>query len=471
MRGMSPDAPKVGWATLLKPEWLPLLAVLLGGVLLHSMNVMMLATVLPSIVEEVGGAALMSWPTTAFLASSIVAATCTGHLTARFGARSAFAVGAVVFGTGALVCALAPSMGFVVAGRFVQGFGGGVLSAMAYVLVGNAFPEPLWPRVGSLLSGVWSLSVLVGPLVGGTFATWGNWRGSFYAVTLAGAVLAILALRSLPRARGERAAAVRRIPVGRIALICAAIAVMSAASIAVTPIAKAGLFGTAVAALVAMLTLDRRSRSPLFPSDAFSLRSVTGVALWFCLLVSIAYSPLSIFVPIFLQSLHGFDPLGAGYMVAGASLGWTVAAVAVAGLPTRWSDRMMMAGPLAMAAGLLGIALFMTAQPVAALPPLIVLTGLGIGVCWVFGVQGIMSGARPGERDLASGSVANVQQTGFALGAAASGIVANVAGLSSGLTTGGIASAAFWVPVSFVSVALAAAVVGWRLVVLSRRMA
>ena len=81
-------------------EWLPLLAVLLGGVLLHSMNVMMLATVLPSIVEEVGGAALMSWPTTAFLASSIVAATCTGRLTARFGARSAFAVGALVFGAG-----------------------------------------------------------------------------------------------------------------------------------------------------------------------------------------------------------------------------------------------------------------------------------------------------------------------------------------------------------------------------------
>lgn len=468
---MSPEASQVRWSALLKPEWLPLLAVLLGGVLLHSMNVMMLATVLPSIVEEVGGAALMSWPTTAFLASSIVAATCTGHLTSQFGARSAFAVGALVFGAGALLCALAPSMEFVVAGRFVQGFGGGVLSAMAYVLVGNAFPEHLWPRVGSLLSGVWSLSILVGPLVGGTFATWGNWRGSFYAVTIAGAVLAIFALRSLPRARGERSSAVRRVPVGRIVLICAAIAVMSAASVAGTPAAKAGLFVAAVAALVAMLAVDRRSTSPLFPSDAFSPGSVTGVALWFALLVSLAYSPLSIFVPIFLQNLHGFDPLAAGYIVAGASLGWTVAAVAVAGLPTRWSDRMMVAGPLAMSAGLLGIALFMTAQPVAVLPPLIVLTGLGIGVCWVFGVQGIMSGAKPGERDLASGSVATVQQTGFALGAAASGIVANMAGLSGGLTTGGIASAAFWVPASFVVVAMAAAVMGGRLVALSRRAA
>jgi hypothetical protein len=64
----------VGWAALLERKWLPLLVALVGGVLLHSMNVLMLATVLPSIVEEVGGTSMMSWPTTSFLASSIVAA-------------------------------------------------------------------------------------------------------------------------------------------------------------------------------------------------------------------------------------------------------------------------------------------------------------------------------------------------------------------------------------------------------------
>jgi hypothetical protein len=53
---MSTPAQKVGWAALLKPAWFPALAVLVGGVLLHSMNVLMLATVLPSIVEDVGGA-------------------------------------------------------------------------------------------------------------------------------------------------------------------------------------------------------------------------------------------------------------------------------------------------------------------------------------------------------------------------------------------------------------------------------
>jgi MFS family permease len=149
-----------GWVALLTPEWIPSLAVLLGGVLLHSMNVLLVATMLPSIVAEVGGAALMSWPTTAYLACSIVAATCTGLATAAVGPGRAFAGGALVYCVGTLLCAFAPAMGQVIAGRFVQGGGGGLLSAVAYVVVRGTFPESLWPRVFALLASVWSISVL-----------------------------------------------------------------------------------------------------------------------------------------------------------------------------------------------------------------------------------------------------------------------------------------------------------------------
>jgi MFS family permease len=122
------------------------LGVLLGGVLLHSMNVLVTATLLPSIVADVGGSNLMSWPTTAFVASSIVAATGTGIVSTAVGNRRAFCSGAVIYAIGAVLCALAPSIGLVIAGRFVQGLGGGLLSALAFVLVRNVFPEDLWPR-------------------------------------------------------------------------------------------------------------------------------------------------------------------------------------------------------------------------------------------------------------------------------------------------------------------------------------
>ena len=87
---MGKDSVTDGWSALLKPAFLPAVSVLVGGVLLHSMNVLMLATVLPSVVDNLGGAALMSWTSSAFLASSIVAATCTGYLTAILGARTVF---------------------------------------------------------------------------------------------------------------------------------------------------------------------------------------------------------------------------------------------------------------------------------------------------------------------------------------------------------------------------------------------
>src|SRR5229473_2102639 len=109
---MGKDSVADGWSALLQPAWLPAVAVLVGG--------------------------------------------------------------ALIFGSGALVCALAPSMAQIVAGRFVQGFGGGLLTAMAYVLVRNTFPDNLWARAMALISGAWSLSILVGPLVGGVFARYGD---------------------------------------------------------------------------------------------------------------------------------------------------------------------------------------------------------------------------------------------------------------------------------------------------------
>ena len=456
----TPD-PSGGWGVLLRRDALPALAVLLGGVLLHSMNVLLLATVLPTIVGELGGAALMSWPTTSFLASSIVAATCTGLLTASIGARGSFCIGAFVFGAGAALCSLAPDMGWIVAGRFVQGFGGGVLTAVAYIVVRSTFPEAAWARAIALLSGMWSVAIVVGPLAGGAFARYGHWRGVFVAVAAIAVALALGAWAVLPATaarEGPRKAA--RVPGLRVALICAAIAGTSAAAIVAAPLAKAGLIALSVATLALMIRIDRRSPAPLLPGDAFSFSTPTGLGLWLALLLAVAYSPVQIFVPVFLQRLHGFDPLAAGYAVAGASFGWTSAAVLAAGAAA-WRDRLLLAGPAIMAIGLAALALLTPTAPLPMLPA-IVLLGAGIGLCWALVAQRVMSGARPGEEAVAASSIPTVQQMGYALGAALAGLVANTSGFSSG-SASGVAAAAFWVPASFVVPALLACVAALRL--------
>jgi MFS family permease len=442
-----------GWGVLLRREWLAALAVLLGGILLHSMNVLMLATVLPTIVGELGGASLMSLPSTAFLASSIVAATCAGLVTATFGARNTYCTGAAVFAAGAVLISLAPAMGWIIAGRFVQGFGGGLIAGVAYVLVRSTFPEAAWARAISLLSGMWSVAILVGPLVGGAFARYGHWRGAFVAVAAIAVVLTLGAFRWLP-VTGPAAATKPRFPGVRLAFICAAIASASMAAVTSLPLAKAVLIALAVALLAAMLRLDRKAPAPLLPGDAFSPWTPTGVGMWLILLVAVAYSPLQIFIPIFLQSLHGLDPLAAGYGVACASLGWTIAALLAAGAQDVWRARFILIGPLMMAASLVAAGL-LADWHVLLLCLAIFGIGAGIGICWAFVAQRIMSGARTGEEAVAASSVPTMQQMGFALGAALSGLVANAAGFAVELPREAMAHVALVVPVSF---ALSAAI-------------
>jgi MFS family permease len=465
-RAMGDRPIEPSWSALLTPRLALPLGVLLGGVLLHSMNVLVTATLLPSIVADIGGSSLMSWATTAFVASSIVAATSTAIVSNAIGNRRAFCGGAMIYAAGAVLCALAPSIGLVIAGRFVQGLGGGLLSAMAYVLVRNVFPEILWPRVFGLFAGVWSVSVPTGPLIGGLFASYGSWRGAFFAITGIGGLLGIAALFTLPATAASGDATQPKVPGLRVALICAAIALLSLAGVVTGPAVKGAFIAAAVGTFVLTLRIDRRAAVALLPSDAFSLRSATGAGLWMVWLLSVAYSPLAIYAPLFLQHLHALSPLTAGYMVAGASLAWTAAALSVAPLTDRWPARLIVAGPIAMSAGLAGVAVVMVPGPAAALLLPISLIGMGIGVCWAFILQRVMTGAKPCEENIAAASVATVQQTGIAFGAAVAGLIANASGLGDGLDPSSVLRAAFWVPMAFVAAPLVAGVIGMRLVAL-----
>jgi MFS family permease len=460
---MTADPHRDGWRSLLQRKWLPTLALLLGGVLLHSMNVLMLTTVLPSIVAELGGIEFLSWPASAFLASSIIATSCAGVLAARFGLRRVYCGGVITFGLGALLCSMASAMGWIVAGRFIQGFGGGLEAATAYVVIRATFPESLWSRTIALLSSSWSVSVLLGPLVGGTFAHFGDWRGAFVAITAIAGALAVGAFFILPESAQAPKIPGASAPIGRVGLICVAIAGMSASAVAPSPLLKVCLIALAILAMVAMLRLDRGASTRLLPSDAFSLSTPTGCGLWLALLLCITFSPLQIYVPLFLQHLRGLDPLAAGFAVAGASLGWTCASLVTAGAPRPMTDRLLLAGPVQMGVSLIGLALLLPSATMFVVIPTIVLLGIGIGQCWPFVAQRVMAGAKAGDEVVAASSVPAVSQIGLALGAAMAGLVANVSGLSLATDDGAMLHATFWVPMSFVAIASLAFLTALRL--------
>src|SRR5690606_3390721 len=124
---------------------------------------------------------------------SILGAALSGRLLNRAGARDAYAIAAVVFATGTVICALAPAMPVLLAGRFVQGFGGGFLYALAYGVMRLIFAPRLWSRVIGLISATWGFATLVGPAVGGIFAQMGAWRAAFWSLIPVAALFGLMA--------------------------------------------------------------------------------------------------------------------------------------------------------------------------------------------------------------------------------------------------------------------------------------
>jgi predicted MFS family arabinose efflux permease len=220
----------------------------------------------------------------------------------------------------------------------------------------------------------------------------------------------------------------------------------------------------AVVLLTGVFVVDRASRDRLFPSDAFRPDTAVGAALWIVLLMPMAQICISVYLPLFLQRLWGFGPTVAGSLTAVTALAWSGAAMIVAGFKGRAaSQAMIRLGPVMVAAGLAGAAVAVPLQLQWMLVLSQVVIGSGFGVSWAFLSQTVMTHARPGEADVASGLVPTAQTAGYAIGAALAGVVAHGAGLSDALDAPMIMRASGWIFGSGATLATAAVVFGFAL--------
>ena len=221
------------WGSLLQGRNGLLAVALTGGVALHAINVHIVTTVLPSVVQDIGGLDWYAWSTTLFVVASIIGAALSVRLLARLGPRGACLAALALFTLGSAACASALSMPWMLAGRSVQGLGGGVLAALSYALIQVVFVPALWPRAVALVSGMWGIATLCGPAVGGLYAQAGHWRWAFWTllpVALAQALLVAVQLRpaALVRPASDDPS---RIPVLQIALLASSVLAVAAGSL------------------------------------------------------------------------------------------------------------------------------------------------------------------------------------------------------------------------------------------------
>ena len=120
--------------------------VVLLAILTPALNTFITATILPSVVADIGGLALYAWATVAYAVASIVGSAASSAVLRRLGLRAGLVLASVVFVAGSIACAAAPAMIVIVAGRAVQGLGGGMTIAVVHSMIRAVFPPSLWAR-------------------------------------------------------------------------------------------------------------------------------------------------------------------------------------------------------------------------------------------------------------------------------------------------------------------------------------
>ncbi len=453
------------WQELLSGGNLARLFLVCFGVWLHAADSLMVATMMPAIVGDIGGARLVAWTIALYEVGSIAAGASGAILSIRYGLKAAMSTSALVYLAGCAISALAPEMWVMLLGRLAQGLGGGGLVALSFVSITRLFSRAAMPRALAALSALWGVSAFIGPLVGGIFADAGFWRGGFWLFAAQALVLAgVIALSgSLPARDASRATG--RLPVWRLSVLSLGVVAIAAAGIEVRAVQTPLLVLAGLVLFGVFLRLDgRRQANRLLPPLPLDPRHGVGAGLLMVVCFSAATIAFSVYGPLLITQLHDVPALVAGYLVAASSIGWSVMAVLIAGVGERRDGLMILCGAGVLATSVLG---FMIAIPHGSLLTVLLfafLEGAGFGMSWTFILRRLTALAPKGETERASAAMPTLQQLGYAIGAAFVGIVANAAGIADHMERVTAEVVAFWIFAACLPLALVGLFAAWRFV-------
>lgn len=454
-----------GWGALLRGRNLWLSLALSGGVVIHAVNLYLATTILPSVVQDIGGLEYYAWNTTVYVVASIIGAALASRLLVQRGPRTAYLLSALGFAAASVVCATAVSMPMLLLGRTAQGLAGGMLVALPYALVRIVFAPLLWPRAMAMVSGMWGISTLLGPALGGVFAEFGLWRAAFWSLLPVIALFAGMAVTVLP-ARQTASGPPAPLPRWQLTALTLAVLAASLASVSRNAVTLAIWLALGVVLVLAFDRAQQRAQHRLLPRGSLRTNTPLGALYAILVLLAVAVTCTEIFVPLFLQQLHGRPPLQAGYIAALMSVGWTTGSLISSGFVGRRRRLALLAAPVFVLLAMVALAVLMP-QPGAdagllwALGAVLVAGGFGVGLAFPHLSARVLAVAPPDEPELAASSIMTVQLCATAFGAALAGLIVNLAGQPS-VAGGGMdaAAAARWL---FGAFALAPALCLWMI--------
>src|SRR2546429_3349710 len=354
------------------------------ALLLAALDQTIVGTALPRIVAELNGLDRYSWLITGYLVASTVAVPIAGKLGDLFGRKPFLIAGMIGFVAASALCGVAQDMTQLIVFRVVQGLFGGMLFASAFTVLGDIYTPAERARIQGLFGGVFGLSSIIGPVVGGFLTDNLGWRWVFYVNLPVGLLGVLVVTAFLPFVRTK--ASWRDIDfVGSAALAAGLIPVLVALSVAkdqgwASP-QVLGLLGFGVAMLIAFFMIERRVKEPIVPFQLFKNRAF-AVSMVVGFFAALGMFGMIIFIPLETQGVLGVSVTNSGLLLTPMMFGLIVASVVTGNLIPRIKHYHYL-GTIGLAVMMIGMYLMAqttSATSQSAVTLAIVLVGLGLGV-------------------------------------------------------------------------------------------
>ena len=407
----------------------------MGGVMLAqflaSLDQTVVGTAMPRIVTDLGGFSQYTWVVTAYMIATTVTLPIVGKLSDMFGRKWFLTAGIVVFIIGSILCGISQTMMQLIAFRAFQGIGAGCIMGMAFIIIGDLFPPAERGKYAGFMSGVFGLSSIIGPTLGGFLTDKLSWHWVFFVNIPLGVLIVFLFIFFFPHVKP----AIQKPKVdyaGIIALILFVVPLMLALSWAGVEYAWdsvqiISLFDFSALMLLLFVIIEGRAKQPILPLWILRNR-IVGVSFLAIFLTGFGMFAGIIFIPLFFQGVLGASATASGSFLTPMMLGMVCGALISGQLLSRAGGHYRLQGGIGIAVMALGSFLLsrMTVDTSYATAVLnIVISGFGLGITMPLFTIAVQNAVPYAVMGIATSSTAFFRTLGGAFGLAVAGSVLN----------------------------------------------
>lgn len=398
---------------------------------LGSLDQTIVGTAMPRIVSDLGGFTHYTWITTAYIIASTVTVPIIGKLTDMYGRKWFYTAGIAIFIGGSLLCGFSQSMLQIILFRGLQGVGAGIMMANAFIIIGDLFPAIERGKYQGLASGVFGISSVIGPMLGGFITDSLSWHWVFFVNVPLGIVIIALFALFFPPLRP--ASYKRKIDYfGLVTLILSVVPTMLALSWAgvdfpwvSAPIIGMFVFSAAMTAL--FVIIESRAEEPLIPLWIFKDR-VVAVSTIVTFLTGFSTFGAIIFIPLFFQGVLGTSATASGSFLTPMMLGVVAGSIVSGQVLSRTGGHYRIQGVVGLAIMALGTWFIsrMTADTSYSMAVVyIVIAGIGAGIIMPLYTIAVQNAVPYTVMGVATSSTAFIRSLAGAMGLAIFGSALN----------------------------------------------